>query len=68
MALCDLQDIHTELGIGVYGWGRNNGLPAMNAVIQPDKLFQITVSGSHGINAKGLAKAVRAIQAEEQAV
>ncbi len=44
-------------------------MPAIDAVVQPDKLFQITVWGDHRINAKGLlANAVRAMRAEERAV
>ena len=65
MGLWDVQDISTGLSSGVYGWGRSKNLPAINAVVQPDKLFQITVSGDHRINSKGLADAVRAMQAEE---
>lgn len=68
VGLWDLQDITTELGSGVYGWGRSKNLPAIDAVVQPDKLFQITVSGDHRVNAKGLANAVRAMRAEERAV
>lgn len=68
VGLWDVQDITTELGSGVYGWGRSKNLPAIDAVVQPDKLFQITVSGDHRINAKGLANAVRAMQAEEREV
>ena len=67
MGLWDLEDI-TKLGSGVYGWGRSQNLPAIEAVVQPDKLFQITVSGDHGVNAKGMANAVRAMRAEERAV
>ena len=68
VGLWDLQDIYTGLGSGVYGWGRSKNLPAIDAVVQPDKLFQITVSGDHRVNAKGLANAVRAMHAPEQDV
>ena len=65
VGLWDVQDISTGLSSGVYGWGRSKNLPAVDAVVQPDKLFQITVSGDHRINSRGLADAVRAMQAEE---
>ena len=68
VGLWDVKDISTGLSSGVYGWGRSNNLPAVDAVVQPDKLFQITVSGDHRINARGLADAVRAMQAKEGAV
>ena len=68
VGLWDVQDISTGLSIGVYGWGRNKNLPSVDAVIQPNKLFQITVSGDHRVHAGGLANAVRAMQAEEQNV
>lgn len=64
VGLWNVQDISTRLSSGVYGWGRSKNLPAVDAVIQPDKLFQITVSGEHRINVRGLADAVRAMQAE----
>ena len=69
MALWDLQDIATELSIGVCGWGRVKKIldpaPAINAVVLPDKLFEIAVSEDHRVNAKGLAKAVRWMPAEK---
>ena len=68
VGLWDLQDISTQLENGVYGWGKSKNLPAIDAVVQPDKLFQITVSGDHRISAKGLANDVRAIRGEQQAV
>ena len=68
VGLWDVQDISTGLSRGVYGWGRSKNLSAVDAVGQPDKLFQITVSGEHRINARGLADAVRAMQAEERDV
>ena len=43
-------------------------MPALDAVVQPDRLFQVTVSGDHKIDASGLAAAVRAMQALEQNV
>ena len=66
----DLQDIMitTELGSGVDRWGRSEDLPEFYAVVQPDKLFQITVSGDPRVKAKGLANAVYAMQATERAV
>jgi hypothetical protein len=41
---------HTEIAQledAVYAWGRSKTFPAVDAVIQPDKLFQITVSSNH---------------------
>jgi len=66
--LWDVQDISTGLSSGVYGWGRSKDLPAIDAVVQPGKLFQITVSGNHRIDARGLGDAVHAMQAEERDV
>lgn len=40
------QEIQT-LPDGVYGWGRNENFAAV--VCQPDLLYQVTVSGQHGI-------------------
>ncbi len=68
VGLCNVQDISTGLSSGVYGWGRNKNLPAINAVVQPGKLFQVIVFGDHRINATGLANAVHAMQAEERDV
>ena len=68
VGLWDLQDITTELGSGVDRWGRSENLPEFYAVVQPDKLFQITVSGDPRVKAKGLANAVRAMRAKERAV
>ena len=61
---------HTDIVLerGVYGYGKNRNFAAVDAVIQPDKLFQITVSGKHGIDVKGLASATRALQADESVV
>ena len=67
-SLWDAEDISTELRSGVYGWGRNKNLPSVDAVVQPDKLFQMTVSGDHRIDARGLSTAVHAMQAEEREV
>lgn len=41
--LWDVADIGTELDDGVYGFGKNKLFPAVDAVVQPDQLFQITV-------------------------
>ena len=68
IGLWDVGDISTELRSGVYGWGRNKNLPSVDAVVQPDKLFQMTVSGDHRIDARGLSTAVHAMQAEEREV
>ncbi len=68
VGLWDLQDITAELDNGVYGWGRSKNLPAIDAVVQPDQLFQITELGDHRINAKGLTNAVRAMRGKQQAV
>lgn len=40
-----------------YGWGRNERFAAVDAVCQPDLLYQVTVSEQHGINTRGLASA-----------
>ena len=40
----------------------------MDAVVQPDKLFQITVSDDHRIDVRGLASAVEAMQASQSQV
>ena len=42
---------------GVYGWGRNERFAAVDAVCQPDLLFQVIVSDQHGIDTHGLASA-----------
>ena len=66
--LSDLQDISLQLKDGMYGWGSSQALAGINAVVQPNKLFQITAAGQHGINPRGLTDAVRAIQAAKQDV
>ena len=48
---------------GAYGWCRNRTFPAIDVAVQPDKLFQVTVSGDHGIDVRGLVAAVRAMRA-----
>ena len=68
VGLWDLADISTELSIGVYGFGKNQTLPAVDAIIQPDRLFQITVSGDHQVNPRGLATAVGEMQAAQEQV
>lgn len=68
VGLWDVQDISTGLSTGVYVWGRSNGLPGVDAVVQPNKLFQMAVSGDHKMDARGLADAVRAMQAQERDV
>lgn len=50
------QEIQT-LPDGVYGWGRNEKFAAVDAICQPDLMYQLTVSEQHGINARGLASA-----------
>jgi hypothetical protein len=50
-----------ELEDAVYAWGRSKTFPAVDAVIQPDKLFQITVSDNHRINVQGLNNASQAM-------
>ena len=40
----------------------------MDAVVQPDKLFQITVSDDHRIDVRGLTSTVQAMQASESEV
>ena len=42
---------------GVYGWGRNVKFAAVDAVCQPDRLYQITVSEQLRVNTHGLARA-----------
>ena len=42
---------------GVYGWGRNERFAAVDAICQPDLMYQITVSEQQGINTHGLASA-----------
>ena len=66
--LWDLADISAELSIGVYGFGKNQTLPAVDAIIQPDRLFLITVSGDHQVSPRGLATAVGAMQAAQEQV
>ena len=62
--LWDVADIGTELDDGVYGFGKNRAFPAVDAVVQPDQLFQITVSEDHRINVQGLVSAVQAMRAD----
>lgn len=50
------QEIQT-LPDGVYGWGRNEKFAAVDAICQPDFMYQLTVSEQHGINTRGLASA-----------
>ena len=50
------QEIQT-LPDGVYGWGRNEKFAAVDAICQPDLMYQLTVSEQHGINTRGLASA-----------
>ena len=52
----------------MYGWGRNKNLPSVDAIVQPDKLFQMAVSGHHKIDERGLSAAVHAMQAKEREV
>ncbi|KAK9836692.1 hypothetical protein WJX74_006181 [Apatococcus lobatus] len=65
VGLGDLEDVRTQLPSGIYGFGKNQGFPAVDAVVQPDKLFQITVPNEHCIDVRGLASAVQAMQASE---
>lgn len=62
--LWDVADIRTQLDDGVYGFGKNKAFPAVDAVVQPDQLFQITVSEDHRINVQGLVSAVQAMRAD----
>lgn len=41
----------------VYGWRRNESLAALDAVCQPDLLYQVIVSEQHGITTHGLVSA-----------
>lgn len=49
---------------GVYGWGRNERFAAVDAVCQPDLMYQVTVSEQHGINTHGLASAASKLRCE----
>jgi hypothetical protein len=62
LGIWDHTDI-AQLADAVYAWGKNKRFPAVDAVMQPDKMFQITVSDSHGIDVKGLNNASRALRA-----
>ncbi len=42
---------------GVYGWGRNDRSAAVDAVCQPDLMYQVTVAEQHGIHTHGWASA-----------
>jgi hypothetical protein len=59
--IANLEDANLE--DAVYAWGRSKTFPAVDAVIQPNKLFQITVSTNHQINVKGLNNASKAMRA-----
>ena len=68
VGLWDIEDVRTQLASGIYGFGKNQSFPAVDAVVQPDKLFQITVSDDHRIDVRGLASAVQAMQASQSQV
>ena len=63
----DSHDI-AELADGVFGWCKNKVFPAIDVAVQPDKLFQVTVSGDHRIDVRGLVDAVRAMRAPVEQV
>ena len=46
----------------VYSRPRIKNLPAVDSVMQPNKLYQITVSSSHTVNCKGLLEALSGMQ------
>ena len=46
----------------VYSRHRIKKLPAVDSVMQPNKLYQITVSSSHDVNCKGLLEALSGMQ------
>ena len=66
--LWDVQGISAGLSSGVYHWQKSKKLPAGDALIQPSVCIELSKSGDHSINARGMANAVRGMQAEEQDV
>ena len=46
----------------IYSRPRIKKLPAVDSVMQPNKLYQITVSSSHTVNCKGLLEALSGMQ------
>ena len=66
--LWDVQGISTGLSSGVYHWQRSKNLPAGDASIQPSMCIELSKSEDHRIDARGMANAVRGMQAEERDV
>ena len=57
-----------DLPHNVYSRPRIKNLPAFDSVMQPNKLYQITVSSSHLVNCKGLLGALSGMQDDEHHV
>ena len=58
----------SNLSHTIYSRPRIKNLPAVDSVMQPNKLFQITVSSSHPVNCKGLREALSGMQDDERHV
>jgi len=57
-----------EAGDGVYCKPRRKNEAAVDAIIQPDKLLQFTVSGTHSINMEGLQYALGLLRSKQGAM
>ncbi len=57
-----------ELPHTVYSRPRIKNLPAVDSAMQPNKLYQITVSSSHTVNCKGLHDALVGMQDDKRKV
>ena len=57
----ELKDVH-DVGTDVYCIPASPNFPAMDALLQPNKLFQMTVTQKLKVNAAGLAQAIEALR------
>ena len=57
-----------ELPHTVYSRPRIKNLPAVDSAMQPNRLYQITVSSSHTVNCKGLHDALAGMQDDKRQV
>ena len=64
--LWDVEGSSAGLSSGVYHWQRSKALPAGDALIQPSVCIELSKSGDHRVDARGMANAVRGMQAEER--